>query len=97
MKVNYVNADHVHALIDLPTNIKIEDAARLLKGELSSWINNNIDFKFNWATGYAAFSVSESRLDKVIKYIINQEEHHRNKSFNEEYNEFLTAYKLNNV
>jgi len=47
MKVNYVNSDHVHAVIDLPTNMTIEDVARLLKGELSSWINNNIESKFN--------------------------------------------------
>jgi REP element-mobilizing transposase RayT len=97
MKVNYVNSDHVHAVIDLPTNMTIEDVARLLKGELSSWINNNIDFKFNWATGYAAFSVSESKLDKVIKYILDQEEHHKNKSFAEEYDEFLRAYNVKGI
>ncbi|MEN8193628.1 MAG: IS200/IS605 family transposase [Bacteroidota bacterium] len=94
MTLNYVNSDHVHALIDLPTNMTIEDVARLLKGELSSWINNNMEFKFNWATGYAAFSVSESNLDKVTKYILNQEKHHRKKSFTEEYNEFLKAYNV---
>jgi REP element-mobilizing transposase RayT len=97
MKVNYVNSDHIHSVIDLPTNMTIEDVARLLKGELSSWINNNIEFKFNWATGYAAFSVSESKLDKVIKYILNQEEHHKNKSFTEEYDEFLRAYNVKGV
>ena len=97
MKVNYVNSDHVHAVIDLPTNMTIEDVARLLKGESSSWINNNIDFKFNWATGYAAFSVSESKLNKVIKYILNQEEHHKHKSFTEEHNEFLRAYNVKGV
>ena len=94
MKVNYVNSDHVHAVIDLPTNMTIEDVARLLKGELSSWINNNIESKFKWATGYAAFSVSESNLDKVVKYIMNQEEHHRIKSFSEEYDTFLRAYNV---
>ena len=97
MKVNYVNSDHVHAVIDLPTNMTIEDVARLLKGELSSWINNNIEFKFNWVTGYAAFSVSESKLDKVIKYILKQEEHHKNKSFAEEYDEFLRAHNVRGV
>ena len=94
MKVNYVNSDHVHALIDLPTNMTIEDVVRLLKGELSSWINDNVEFKFNWATGYAAFSVSESKLDDVIKYILSQEEHHKHKSFAEEYEEFLRAYNF---
>ena len=111
MKVNYVNSDHIHSVIDLPipkeyirTNMTIEDVARLLKGELSSsegihsqWINNNVESKFNWATGYAAFSVSESKLDKVIKYILNQEKHHKNKSFTEEYDEFLRAYNVKEV
>ena len=94
MKVNYVNSDHVHAVIDLPTNITIENVLRLLKGETSYWINNNVDYKFNWATGYAAFSVSESRLGKLVTYVLNQEEHHRTKSFTEEYDEFLMAYNI---
>ncbi|MBL1214089.1 MAG: IS200/IS605 family transposase [Ignavibacteriae bacterium] len=94
MKVNYVNSDHVHALIDLPTNMTVEDTARLIKGESSSWINKNADYKFNWSTGYGAFSVSESNLNKVVKYILNQEEHHRTKSFAEEYDEFLKAYNI---
>ncbi len=97
MKVNYINSDHVHALIDLPTNKTVEEVARLLKGELSHWINNNIDFKFNWSVGYAAFSVSESNVDRVVRYILNQEEHHRKKTFTEEYEEFLRAYKFNRL
>ncbi len=97
MKVNYINSDHVHALVDFPTNMTIEYVARLLKGELSSWINNNIESKFNWAAGYAAFSVSESNLDKVVKYIMNQEKHHRTKSFTEEYDGFLRAYNVKGV
>ncbi len=96
MKTNYINSDHVHTLIDLPTNMTIEDVSRLLKGGTSYWINNNAEYKFNWATGYAAFSVSESNLDKLVKYILNQEEHHRNKSFTEEYDDFLRAYNIVN-
>ncbi len=94
MKVNFVNSDHVHALIDLPTNMTIEDVSRLLKGGTSYWINHNVDYKFNWAIGYAAFSVSESNLNKLVKYILNQEEHHRTKSFTEEYDGFLRAYNV---
>ena len=94
MKANYVYQDHVHALFNLPTNRTVEDIARLLKGELSSWINRNITYKFVWGKGYAAFSVSESQLYHTIQYIDNQEEHHRNKSFTEEYNAFLKAYNL---
>ena len=96
MKINYVNSDHVHAVIDLPTNMTIEDVTRLLKGGSSYWINNNVEYKFNWAIGYAAFSISESNLNKLVKYIQNQEEHHKNKSFREEYDEFLRAYNVMN-
>lgn len=94
MKANYVNSDHVHTVVDLPTNKTVEDVARLLKRESSSWINNNVGFKFAWGSGYAAFSVSESIIYKVVKYIINQEEHHQNQSFTEEYDTFLRACKV---
>ncbi len=94
MKINYINADHVHTLIDLPTNITVKDAARLLKGELSSWINSEVAYKFNWATGYAAFSVSESKVKAVVSYIKNQEDHHKRISYGEEYDEFLRGYHI---
>lgn len=94
MKINFVNLDHVHILIDLPTKISIADIMQLLKGSSSNWINKQVNFKFAWSKGYAAFSVSESNIDKVVKYILNQEEHHREKSFSEEYEEFLTKHKI---
>ena len=96
MKVNYINPEHVHAIIDLPTNYSVEEVFKLFKGESSYWINDNklLNRKFHWGRGYAAFSVSESNLDKVVKYIINQEEHHRKKSFTEEYEAFIKAYGL---
>ncbi len=76
MKINYVNSDHVHAIISLPTNYTIENVLKLIKGNSSYWINKKIGSKFSWARGYAAFSVSESVLSKVENYIKNQEEHH---------------------
>ena len=94
MKVNYVNPEHVYSLIDLQTNMAIEEAFHLLKGSSSRWVNNYVNFKFSWGKGYAAFSVSESNIDRVVKYIINQEEHHRVKSFTEEYEEFLEKHNL---
>lgn len=94
MKINYVNSDHVHAIIDLPTNITIEDALHFYKGNSSNWINKKVSYKFSWGKGYAAFSVSESNMDKVIKYIINQEEHHRKKSFTEEYEGFISKHSI---
>ncbi len=94
MKVNYVNPDHVHALIDLPTRYSIEDIAQLFKGSSSHWINENklVVGHFSWARGYGAFSVSQSQVEKVAAYIIGQKEHHRYKTFEEEYNEFMKAY-----
>ena len=94
MKINYVNSDHVHAIIDLPTNITIEDLFHLYKGSSSNWVNKRIKYKFSWSKGYAAFSVSESNLEKVVKYVRNQEEHHRKISFIQEYEEFLKKYKI---
>jgi len=67
MKINYVNPDHVHALIDLPTRLSIEELVQLLKGSSSHWINANdvIKEKFAWGRGYGAFSVSESNVNAV--------------------------------
>ena len=96
MKINYVNADHVHTLIDLPTKYSIEEAVKLLKGASSHWVNQNriVATKFAWGRGYGAFSVSQSSIDEVAKYIANQEEHHRRKSFAQEYERFVRAYGL---
>ncbi len=96
MHINYVNADHVHMLIDLPTNYSIQKVAKLFKGSSSHWINKNrlTKFKFSWGRGYGAFSVSASAIDKVKSYIRNQPDHHRKKLFKEELDEFLSAYGL---
>ena len=95
-KGNYVNADHVHVLIDLPTNVSIEDVAQLLKGSSSHWINSNdlIQGKFAWGRGYGAFSVSESKLSDVTQYIANQAEHHRVRTFSEELKELAERHGL---
>ena len=75
MKINYVNADQVHALVDLSTNLSIEELMQLLKGSSSHWVNvNNIlQGKFAWGRGYGAFSVSESNVAQVAAYIAGQE------------------------
>src|SRR5882724_678728 len=67
MKINYFNADHTHALIDLPTNLTIEQVIQLLKGSTSHWINQNrlVKGRFAWGRGYGAFSVSHSDIDRV--------------------------------
>jgi REP element-mobilizing transposase RayT len=96
MKINFFNAEHTHALIDLPTNLSIEQVIQLLKGSSSHWINQNrlVKGRFAWGRGYGAFSVSHSDVDKVANYIARQEEHHRKKSFTEEYELFVKRYGL---
>ena len=96
MKISYVNSDHVHALIDLPTRFSIEDVTQLLKGSSSHWINENglVTGKFGWGRGYGAFSVSESAVGEVAGYIAGQEEHHRRRSFADELKLFVNRYGL---
>ena len=96
MKINHVNADHIHALIDLPTSFSIEDIVQLLKGSSSHWINSNdvIKGKFAWGRGCGAFSVSESNVDAVASYIANQQEHHRVRTFADELKEFIERHGL---
>ncbi len=96
MKINFVNPDHVHALIDLPTNLCIEDMMQLFKGSSSHWINeqNLVAGKFGWGRGYGVFSVSESGVSEVCAYIANQEEHHRKRDFAEELKLFVERYGL---
>lgn len=96
MKVNCFNADHVHTLIDLPTNKSIEEVMQLLKGSSSHWINENrlLRGKFSWGRGYGAFSVSHSHLSRVAAYIAAQEQHHRKKTFGQEFEVFVKKYGL---
>jgi REP element-mobilizing transposase RayT len=94
MKINYFNADHTHALIDLPTNICIEQVIKLFKGSSSHWINQNRIIKGRFAWGYGAFSVSHSDIERVARYIANREEHHRKTSFADEYELFVKRYGL---
>src|SRR4051812_19126776 len=79
MKINFVNPDHVHALVDLPTKMSIEDMMQFFKGASSHWVNQNnlVPGKFGWGRGYGIFSVSHSGVSEVGRYIAKQEEHHR--------------------
>jgi putative transposase len=96
MKVNYVNADHVHALVVLPTDLSIQDMMQLLKGGSSHWVNeqNLISGKFGWGRGYGVFSVSESAVPEVCAYIAKQEEHHQKRGFTEELKLFVERHGL---
>lgn len=86
--------DHVHCLFLLSRENSIADIVKQIKGSSSHYVNeqNLITEKFAWQTGYAAYSVSESQLEKVYNYIKNQKAHHAKKSFHDEYNEFLKLY-----
>jgi putative transposase len=96
MKINYFNPDHTHVLIDLPTNLTIEQVIQLFKGSSSHWINQNqlVKGRFAWGKGYGAFSVSQSDVSHVANYIATQEAHHRKRTFEEEYQLFVNNYGL---
>ena len=83
-------ADHVHMLIGMPSTACLADIIRDIKTNSSKWIHAEIgDRAFAWQEGYGAFTVSPSHRNSVRDYIARQEEHHRVKSFQEEYLEFL--------
>ncbi|HYG77715.1 MAG TPA: IS200/IS605 family transposase [Planctomycetota bacterium] len=86
--------DHVHLVISLSPTIAISDFMSKLKGNSSKWVNENQAETFAWQTGYAAFSVSQSNMEAVEKYIAKQEEHHRKLSFKEEFLALLERHGL---
>jgi putative transposase len=85
--------DHIHALVTAPPTIAPCQIAQFLKGDSSKWIHEEFSAlrNFGWQDGYGAFTVSKSNIPEVIKYIQNQRAHHRQKTFQEEYLEFLHA------
>ena len=89
-------ADHVHLLLSMPTTLPIAKAIQLIKGGSSAWIHQNFRqlHNFSWQEGYGAFSVSISQLPETIAYIQNQEEHHRTRTFREEYLVILKRHGL---
>jgi len=97
--LDFINGylDHVHCLVSLGPGQNIDTIMMLLKGESSFWINRNKIFrkKFEWQDEYFAVSVSESAVNRVRDYIKNQEEHHRRRSFQEEFDEFMRKYGFN--
>ena len=88
--------DHIHILASLPKTMSLADFIRAIKADSSKWIKKLRDdyASFEWQEGYGAFSVSPSLIDKTVNYIRGQEEHHRKRSFQEEYRLFLEAYGI---
>ncbi len=87
-------ADHVHMLVKMRPSQSVADLARLVKTNSSRWARAKENSDFAWQTGYGAFSVSESKVADVTRYIAKQEEHHKRHSFQAE---FLLFLKRNHV
>jgi len=88
--------DHVHILIGLRPTQSLSDLMQKVKGASSEWVNKNglSIQRFSWQEGYGAFSYRKSEVPQIIQYIQNQEEHHRKKSFIEEYEELLKVFEV---
>lgn len=88
--------DHLHFFVGLNPNQSISEMMRLVKGDSSEFINKEkfTKRKFHWQDGYGAFSNSRSQIDSVVKYILNQKQHHARKAFKEEYLDMLKDYAV---
>jgi REP element-mobilizing transposase RayT len=88
--------DHIHIFTGFKPVVLISDFVKEIKVESNEFINNKnwIKNRFSWQEGYGVFSYSHSHIDKVIKYVLNQEAHHRKKTFREEYNQLLDKFQI---
>jgi REP element-mobilizing transposase RayT len=89
-------SDHLHTLFSLSRVVTIADLVEEVKTESSKWIKTKgQEFRnFHWQNGYGAFSISQSEVATVKRYIRRQKEHHRRVTFQDEYRRFLTAYEV---
>jgi len=87
-------ADHVHMLVRIRPAQAVAEVARIVKTNSSRWAHEKWRSPFAWQTGYGAFSVSESNVPDVSRYISNQPEHHRKRSFQQEFVAFLKKNKI---
>ncbi len=90
-------SDHIHAFIGLRPAMAISDLVRDIKNNSSNFINDHkwVKGKFSWQEGYGAFSYSHSHIGNVYQYILNQENHHKKKTFKQGYLEFLKKFEVN--
>lgn len=88
--------DHVHCFFGLKPTICIANVMQAAKAKSSKWVNESslLKYRFEWQKGYGAFSYSHSHIDKVFRYIKNQEEHHKKATFKEEYTKLLKAFEV---
>jgi putative transposase len=89
-------ADHIHMLVSLPPTLALSEALRIIKTNSSKWFHEkSTNVKpFRWQAGYGAFSVSRSNIPRVVRYIVDQERHHRKVSFQEEFIAFLEKHDI---
>lgn len=85
-------ANHTHVLLSLPATLPLAKAMQLIKGASSHWMNENHTKHFAWQEGYGAFTVGISQKDQMISYIRRQAEHHRKRSYEEEFVTFLKKH-----
>ncbi len=91
-------ADHIHILMSLPKTVSLSDMVRIIKAKSSKWLKT-VDLYyelFQWQEGYGAFSVSPSLMERTKQYILGQAEHHKVKTYHDEYCETLNAYGIDN-
>ena len=88
--------DHIHIFVGLRPSMSISDLVRDIKNNSSNFINEKkfVKGKFSWQEGYGAFSYAHSQIETVYNYILNQEEHHKKKTFREEYTDFLNKFEV---
>jgi len=92
----YCNPDHTHIFVGMHPNISPAKLMEQVKSGSSNWLHNKkyISGKFSWQDGYGAFTYSKSQIDNVVKYVLNQPEHHRKLTFKEEYLSFLNKFEV---
>jgi len=88
--------DHVHILLGFRPTQSLSNLMKIIKQDSTKWINQNtfVNGRFSWQEGYGAFSHSRSQVPQVVKYIQNQEEHHKQRSFREEYLDLLEKFEV---
>src|SRR5215203_1481249 len=88
--------DHLHLFIGLHPDQSISEIMRLVKGDSSEWINKEkmTKTKFQWQSGYGAFSYARSQVDAVAKYVLNQQKHHKKETFKDEYLKMLKSFEV---
>lgn len=88
--------NHIHLLIGTKPNCNLSDLVRDIKANSSKWINEKefINGKFEWQTGFGAFTLGQRQIPTIVNYIKNQEEHHKVQTFKEEYIDFLKDYEI---